>query len=65
MYSIIPFLCCRLALSSVELTHNTQLYTDLRQRLYQATGDPNFSPDSEEAMAFVSTTNRKAAIKVR
>lgn len=54
----------RLALSTVELTHNTPLYTDIRQRLYQATGDPNYSPDSEEAVAFVSATNRKAAIKV-
>lgn len=54
----------KLALSSVELTHNTQLYTDIRQRLYQTTGDPQFSPDSEEAMVFVSTTNRKAAIKL-
>lgn len=55
----------RLALGTVEQTHNTPLYTDIRQRLHQATHDLSFSPDTEEALSFVATTNRKAAIKVR
>lgn len=54
----------RLALLSVEQTHNTPLFTELRQRLQQATGDSKFSPDTDDAVSFVTATNKKAAILV-
>ena len=62
--SAILNLHCRLSLVAIEQTHNTPLFTELRQRLQQATGDPKFSPDQEDAITFVTTTNRKAAIMV-
>ncbi|XP_064407126.1 COP9 signalosome complex subunit 1-like [Halichondria panicea] len=52
----------RLSLQTVEGTHNTPLFSELRQRVQQATGDPKYSPDAEDAVTFVTTTNRKAAI---
>lgn len=55
---------CRLALAAIEQTHNTSLYSELRQRLQQATGDASYSPDHENAVTFVLATNRKAAIMV-
>ena len=60
------FLLCpvRLSLQTVQDTHNTPLFTELRQRLQQATGDLKYSPDAEDAVTFVTTTNRKAAIMV-
>lgn len=48
----------------MEGTHNTPLFSELRQRVQQATGDPKYSPDAEDALTFVTTTNRKAAILV-
>ena len=48
----------------MEGTHNTPLFSELRQRVQQATGDPKYSPDAEDAVTFVTTTNRKAAILV-
>lgn len=54
----------RLALAAVEHTHNTSLYSELRQRLQQATGDEIYSVDQESAITFISVTNRKAAIMV-
>ncbi len=54
----------RLSLQTVEGTHNTPLFSELRQRLQQATGDVKYSPDAEDAVTFVTTTNRKAAILV-
>ena len=55
----------RMALRTVETTHNTALFTNVCQKLHQATGDHTYSTDSEEVVTFVSTTNRKAAILVR
>ena len=41
------------------------MYIDIRQRLQLASGDSKFSPDQEDAIGFVTTTSRKAAIMVR
>ena len=41
------------------------MYIDIRQRLQLASGDSKFSPDQEDAITFVTTTSRKAAIMVR
>ena len=41
------------------------MFIDIRQRLQMASGDLKFSPDQEDAIAFVTTTSRKAAITVR
>jgi len=52
----------KLALEAVEQTHCTSMFIDIRQRLQMASGDSKFSPDQEDAIAFVTTTSRKAAI---
>ncbi len=54
----------RLALRTVEVTHNTPLFTTICQKLHQATGKHSYAVDSEDVVSFVSSTNRKAAILV-
>ena len=55
---------CRLGLAAVKQTHNTSLYSELCQRLLQATGDGSYSIDNESVVTFITVTNRKAAIMV-
>lgn len=52
----------RRALRTVELTHNMTLYTDIRRRLHQATGDTKYSLDQEDCTAFIMSTNKRAAV---
>jgi COP9 signalosome complex subunit 1 len=52
----------RRALRTIELTHNMALYTEVRRRLFQATGDAKYSLDQEECTTFILGTNKKAAI---
>ena len=40
------------------------LYTEVRRRLFQATGDTKYSLDQEECTAFILGTNKKAAVTV-
>ena len=40
------------------------LYTEIRRRLFQATGDSKYSLDQEECTTFILSTNKKAAITV-
>lgn len=40
------------------------LYTDIRRRLHQATGDAKYSLDQEECTAFIMSTNKRAAVTV-
>ena len=54
----------RRALRTIELTHNMALYTEVRRRLFQATGDAKYSLDQEECTTFILGTNKKAAITV-
>ena len=41
------------------------LYTDVRRRLCQASGDAKYSLDQEECTAFILSTNKRAAVTVR
>ena len=40
------------------------LYTDIRRRLHQATGDTKYSLDQEDCTAFIMSTNKRAAVTV-
>ena len=55
---------CRLGLAAIKQTHNTSLYSELCQRLLQATGDDCYSVENDSVSTFITVTNRKAAIMV-
>ncbi|XP_065883227.1 COP9 signalosome complex subunit 1-like isoform X2 [Dysidea avara] len=54
----------KLALRELEQTHNTALYSEVKQKIVQCTNNQADGPDTDEAKLFISTTNKKAAIKL-